>query len=531
VKPRVLVAGAAALVLVVGAVTWVRVRSDAGDHVGAPPGTSVTTGTAPATIPATTTTALTGSRHNVMVVMLDDATYEAIRVMKNVKSMLAEQGTTFSRFYTTTPNCCPSRGGFYLGQYPHNSGVRDNIPPLGGASSFVPHEDESIGVWMQRAGYYTAQIGKYLNGYGNAAKPDEWKGGIKPQPGWDHWFVGIDPTTYQYYDYRISDDGIERAWGHLPQDYQTDVTGAETVDTIKDAAATKKPWFITWSPMSPHVATKEETPAPGATGTGFVAVAADKYKGTFANEPLPSSPSMLFGPAGPASADVRGKPGFVQTRVTEFPAPEPLMRQAYQAELEALQSVDEWVGNIYRTIEQLGQLENTDIFFWSDNGLFHGEHGLVQKGLLYEEAAHVPLIVRGPGFPAGKTADQLTLNIDLTPTILSIAGATAPTPLDGRNLAPVANDSNAARDRAILLEYWYSYTRMTTSAIRVDNWSYFEWSTGERELYDLASDPYQITNLASDPNKADVIRRLQPRLAALAACKGATCEDADASRS
>jgi arylsulfatase A-like enzyme len=542
VNARVLAAGAAVLVLLAGALTWARVHSDSSDAID---GGAGTTTTAPGTtIPTTTTTALAGARHNIVVVMVDDATYEEIRVMKNVKAMLAAEGTSFSNFYTTTPNCCPSRGGFYLGQYPHNSGVKDNIPPLGGANAFVPHENESLGVWMQRAGYYTAQIGKYLNGYGNPEKPDDWKGGIKPQPGWDHWFVDIDPTTYEYYDYKISDDGIERAWGHQPQDYQTDVTGAEAVKTIKTAAATKKPWFIAWTPMSPHVATREgketnsaatlpgspTTSAPGPDEKPLVAVAADKYKGMFASEPLPKSPSMVFGPGAVNTPDLQGKPTYVKTRVTEFPAPEALMREAYQIELEALQSIDEWVGNIYRTLQELGQLDNTEIIFWSDNGLFHGEHNLVQKGLLYEEAAHIPLIIRGPGFPAGKTADQLTLNIDLTPTILSIAGATAGTPLDGRNLAPVANDPTAARDRAILLEYWYSYTRITTNAVRFGPWSYIEWSTGELELYDLKTDPYQMTNLSTDPSKAKVMAELRARLAALATCKGATCEDSDLSR-
>jgi N-acetylglucosamine-6-sulfatase len=526
VKVRLVLAGAVVLVLVIGLVTWARLASEPSAELGGPS----TSGTAGTTIPATTTTALAGSRHNILVVMVDDATAEEIRVMKNVKELLAAQGTTFANFYTTTPNCCPSRGGYYLGQYPHNTGVRDNIPPLGGANAFIPHENESLGVWMQRAGYYTAQIGKYLNGWGNPEKPDDWKGGIKPQPGWDHWFVGIDPTTYSYYDYKISDDGIERAWGHLPTDYQTDITGAEAVKTVKEAAATKKPWFVSWTPMSPHVAGKESTTVPGEVPSGFEPIPADKYRGAFANEPLPKTPSQVFGPAAAESADVQGKPEYVRTRVKDKPAGEAAMTHAYQAELEALQSVDEWVGNLYRTLQETGQLDNTDIIFWSDNGLFHGEHGLIQKGLLYEEAAHIPLIIRGPGFPAGKQADQLTLNIDLTPTILSIANAASPTPLDGRNLAPLANDASAARNRAILLEYWYSYTKLTTMGIRSGSWAFLEWSTGELELYDLKTDPHEMHNLASEPSKALVIAELRPRLLALATCKGPTCEDSDASR-
>lgn len=519
------------LALIVALVMVVAGCSSTADTTPPPGSTGSDRATTPPTASTTTATSvpLAGSRHNVMVVLVDDATYEEIRVMQHVQKLAAE-GTSFSRFYTTTPNCCPSRGGFYLGQYPHNTGIRDNIPPLGGANSFVPHANESIGVWMQRAGYYTAQIGKYLNGWGNAAKPDEWQGGITPEPGWDHWFVDIDPTTYQYYDYKISNDGNEQTYGHTPAEYQTDVTGAEAVKTIKTAAATKKPWFITWSPMSPHIAGKESANGPNEHITSLAPVPADTYKGRFANEPLPKTPSMVYGPDGVNTPDLQGKPAYIRTRVSEIPANERTMTEAYRAELEALQSVDDWVGTIYQTLHDLGQLDSTEIVFWSDNGLFHGEHDLIQKGLLYEEAAHIPLVVRGPGFPAGKVADQLTLNIDLTPTILSIAGAKAPSPLDGRNLTAVAEDPKAAADRAILLEYWYSFTHMTTTAVRYQNWVLMVWSTGELELYDLASDPYEMHNLATDPARNPQLSKLRSKLTALEHCTGASCEDSDASR-
>jgi N-acetylglucosamine-6-sulfatase len=290
-----------------------------------------------------------GNQPNVLVVMVDDATYEEIRVMQNVNSLLRAQGTSFSHFYTTSPNCCPSRGGYYTGQFPHNTGVRDNIPPLGGAQSFVSHQNEALGVWMQRAGYYTAQIGKYLNGWGSSDPADKWTGGIAPQPGWDHWFAGIDPTTYYYYGYHISDDGKERTYGNRPEDYQTDVTGQEALNTIKTGQSSGKPWFITWSPMSPHIANKESTTHAGEKPSGLLPVAADRHKGMFKNEPLPKSPSLAFGLDALATSDLAGKPQYVRDRIKNQPVTEQLMKQAYNTELEALQSVDEWVGKLYKT--------------------------------------------------------------------------------------------------------------------------------------------------------------------------------------
>jgi N-acetylglucosamine-6-sulfatase len=467
---------------------------------------------------------------NVLVVMTDDQTLEEMRVLHNVTTLLGAQGTTFSDFYTTTPNCCPSRSGFYTGQYPHNTKVRDNIPPLGGANSFVPRERDSIGVWMQQAGYYTAQIGKFLNGWGNPEKPDEWTGGIAPLPGWDHWFVDIDPSTYGYYGYRVSVDGTERDYGSAPADYQTDVTGRETVDTIKRATDTGKPWFIAWTPMSPHVQGKESITAEGQV-PGGIAVAADKYRDTFKDEAFPPGPSLAFGPAAAATADVKAKPGYIRKRVADHAPGQPEMRSAYQKELEALQSIDEWVGNIYRTLQDLHQLDNTEIIFWSDNGLFHGQHGLTQKNALYEEAVHVPLIIRGPGFPAGTVADQLTLNIDLAPTILALAGATASVAMDGRDLAPLARNPNVAKDRAILLEDWYSYSTTAVQGVRVGQWAYLTWSTGEDELYNLKTDPYQMKNVADDPGERQTVDQLRRDLDGLRSCVGSACEITASGRS
>ncbi|MFK8812411.1 hypothetical protein SL626_23530, partial [Escherichia coli] len=92
----------------------------------------------------------------------------------------------------------------------------------------------------------------YLNGWGQQEPPERWTGGIEPPPGWDHWFGLIDPSTYQFYGYRVSDDGRERTFGTKPEDYQTDVFGAEVERTIERAAGTGKPWFVMWTPVAPH---------------------------------------------------------------------------------------------------------------------------------------------------------------------------------------------------------------------------------------------------------------------------------------
>ena len=471
------------------------------------------------------TTALGGGPTNVVVVMTDDQTLESLRVMSNVNNLLVAEGTTFSNYYVSTPNCCPSRAAYYRGQYPHNNGVKDNLPPLGGSAVFRAVEDETVAVWMQRAGYYTMHAGKYLNGWGYAEEDSD---DISPPPGWSHWFGTIDPSTYQYYNYSVSVDGTRVDYGNSEADYQTDVLGAEVVSSIDTAIAADQPFFISFTPLAPHAGRRETSAEQGADN--FTAVGAPRHEGAFAETGLPAVPSQVFGADALASPDVLAKSDMVMQRLTSAngPATIPFETDRYQKELESLLAVDEWVGEIYTTLDEAGVLDDTLFIFTSDNGLFHGEHGLTDKGFLYEEAVHVPLVIRGPGFPAGEVRNQPVLNVDLAPTILEAAGAPAAIDLDGVPLQDYAADPEAGANRGILLETWFTYSAKESAAIRVGPWSYIEWYDGgqrtARELYELGGDPYQITNQAENPEYASVVSDLSARLAELRTCAGDTCE-------
>jgi arylsulfatase A-like enzyme len=483
----VIAVAAAAVVLIGGVVTW-KVRADA--------------------------------RPNIIVIMTDDQTFESLRVMANVNGLLVSTGTTFSHYYVATPNCCPSRAEFFTGRYAHNNGVKDNLPPLGGAKAFEAVKAETLPVWLQRSGYYTAHIGKYLNGWGNEKESSS---DISPPPGWDHWFAGIDPWTYQYYNFQVSNDGNAVEYGDTPDQYQTDVFGYEVLYSIHQAVERDQPFFVSFAPLAPHVGRKEA--GPGDFPDSIMAVPAPRHDGMFAAEPLPPAPSRVFGGPPANSSDLAGKPKFVRDRASNpWSFPERSNIEAtYRKHLESLLAVDEWVGHIWTELDRLGVLDDTVIVFTSDNGLFFGEHGLQEKGLLYEEATHVPLIISGPGFPENVTAEQLAVNVDLAPTILGLANASAPIELDGLDLRKLAGDPAYGTQRAILLEQWYTYTGVSTQAVRAGDWSYIEWSTGERELYDLASDPFQMTNLSGEAAHKPTIDQLAARLAALRACRGPSC--------
>lgn len=451
-------------------------------------------------------------RPNVLVVMTDDQTLESLRVMPNVNRQLAGEGTTFASYYVSFANCCPSRATYLTGQYSHNNGVEDNLPPLGGVGKL--RDDETLPVWLQRAGYWTASVGKYLNGWGA-------DGDISPPPGWNRWFGLIDPTTYQYYDYAVSVDGERRQYGRAAEDYQTDVLGAEVVSSIRARAGQDQPWFLSFTPLAPH-AEKPET-----SSTDQAESDDGQFRWAFP-KPAPRHERSLVAkaPRGPAfDAANTGKPPALAARPPLSDGLVKLVDQGYQLELETLQAVDDWVGRIVDALRETGQLDDTVVLFTSDNGFFHGEHRLsFVKYFPYEPAVHVPLIIRGGPFGKAKRVEQVAVNADLAPTILALAGATPGLEPDGRDLAPLAADPKVGADRGVLLENKSKGGQNHSEAIHTGRYVYIETDGGAfEELYDLDKDPAQLTNLAGDPAVASLQAELARRLEALRTCRGASC--------
>ncbi len=449
-------------------------------------------------------TAASPSRPNILVIMSDDQRLDDMWVLTRTQALLGAHGTTFSNDYVTTPLCCPSRATLLTGQYAHNNDVLDNGPPNGGYGR-LDHTN-TLPVWLQSAGYYTAHLGKYLNFYGVTTPP-------AVPPGWSRWFGLVDPSTYQMYGYTVDDDGRLVTYGDKPADYQTDVLAAKAEEVIRDRAGTGQPFFMTVTPLAPHLE--------GGDGAGTEATVrpAPRHQGRLHRARLPHKASFN-------EADVLDKPSYIQERPRFIPKRWKEILRIHRARLASLLAVDELVERLVGALQETGQLENTVIIFTSDNGFFLGEHRLPDgKYYPYEEATHVPLLIRGGGFPAGATARQIVGNIDLAPTILALAGAHAGRVEDGRSLLPLARDPGLEKDRALLLE-GFSHGRrakLPYAAIRTGRWVYVEYDSGERELYDLQTDPQQLDSRDGDPQLAEVRATLAARLAKLRHCSGATC--------
>jgi arylsulfatase A-like enzyme len=204
------------------------------------------------------------------------------------------------------------------------------------------------------------------------------------------------------------------------------------------------------------------------------------------------------------------------------------MTRRFHARIEALQAVDDLVERVVHTLSTTGELENTLIVFTSDNGFLLGQHRAIGKTWVYEESIRVPLLFRGGGFPAGKTASQLVANIDLAPTIVKVTGISAGHTMDGRSLLPLAQESARGRGRRLLIS-GVSHLPETSpgplnfKAVRTERYLWVEYESTQRELYDLQADPYQLTSRHADPALASTRSTLASQLAALRTCRGSAC--------
>jgi len=437
---------------------------------------------------------------NVVVVLTDDMRADELAALPHVRRLIGDQGVTFSTAYAVDPVCCPSRVSLLTGQYAHSSGVEDNVFPRGGFEAF--DDRSSLATWLDRAGYTTGYVGKYLNQYGNSAPR-------YVPPGWDVWKAPV-RGVYAYRDpavYNINGDLEE-----LPG-YQTDTVTSLATGFIRAHAS--EPMFLHVSYVAPHEATIN-----GRLGRPPVPARRHQHAFDGALPPLDDP--------GYDEPDVTDKPPEV--RLPRMTAPQ-LARTRVFAEnrLESLLAVDEGVAAIVRSLRTLGLLDTTTIVFTSDNGLMLGEHRYVtEKKLVYEPSSRIPLLVRAPGVPSGVTRRHVVGLHDLAPTLLALTGADAPGrfTIDGRNLVPLMRDrSGTGTGRDLLIESldkdstWHSYDAIRTTSGHV----YVEYARGGIELYDLATDPSQVDNLAGLPGHAGLQQRLARRLAAVRDCAGPDC--------
>jgi arylsulfatase A-like enzyme len=429
-----------------------------------------------------------------------------LAVMPAAQALLVKQGTTFTNCITPDALCAPARASLLRGQYPRNHQVWrgrgfDGFYALG-------HEESTIATWLQDAGYRTGLIGKYLNAYPAGGIP----AGAKPShipPGWDEW---VGTTDDGYYRFDVNENGESKAFRKHQNQYSTDYFASKAATFITQAQATGQPFFLYLAPLAPH----------------GPAEPADRHVGTFAGTPAPRSPSFN-------EADVTDKPSVVQMRPEMGASEIAAVDERYPRALETLQAVDEMITALVDQLRDAGTLEQTYIVLSADNGYHYGEHRIaLEKSSPYEESIRVPLVVRGPGVLAGRTIPALASLVDLAPTFAAWGDAVVPDFVDGRSLAPLLDDNSSPTPwrHSVLIDHDANgdsskLDPATFRALRTVDRLYAEYITGERELYDLVNDPYQLENQADDADPA-FIQTLSARLAAMTTCSGETCRAIEA---
>jgi arylsulfatase A-like enzyme len=446
---------------------------------------------------------------NIVFILTDDMRKDDLQYMPKTIELLQSRGMTFQNAFVSNSLCCPSRATIMRGQYSHNNGVWSNKPTSNASTSggwqtykSVGDEKDNVATRLDEAGYRTALIGKYLNGYKNTTHIPK---------GWDRWFATENPGLF---DYDVNDNGTIRHYGTSDSAYKTDVLRRKTAKFITNSAP-GGPFFAYVATVAPHApatpATRDEHTYDGIQG--------------------PRLPSF--------NEDVSDKPPWIGKLPSLTPANIAAIDDRHERRVESLQAVDDLVGSVVRKLRKTGALGNTYVFFTSDNGYHHGEHRVSSgKWRPYEEDIHMPLLVRGPGVAAGSTTAKLTLNTDYLPTFTALAGARRPPYVDGRSLKPVLSGNATSWRNSILLEAPASDTgRPAYRGIRTVSTStsteskYVEYAGGARELYRLDSDPYELTNrynATSSPASGLVSRLKKLRTCATdATAPAVTCQVAE----
>jgi N-acetylglucosamine-6-sulfatase len=284
----------------------------------------------------------------------------------------------------------------------------------------------------------------------------------------------------------------------------------KAVDLVNRRAPKAQPFFLWLTYTAPHPGGPDMNPNPPFDCQG-AAKPAPRHAHALDSEPLPRPPNFNEADVSDKPAAIRNLPLLDTDQVADI-------RRKYRCGLESLLSVDEGVKKVVDALKAKGELSNTLIVYTSDNGFFNGQHRIPGgKTRVYEESIRVPLQMRGPGIPRGETVSDLAINADLAPTIVDVANANAGLLMDGRSLIPVARNPGIESGRELLIE------EPTFEAIRTERYKYVEYNTGEKELYDLQSDPFELRNRHGAPAYASVEAQLATRLHKLQNCAGASC--------
>jgi N-acetylglucosamine-6-sulfatase len=402
-------------------------------------------------------------RPNFLIIISDDQRYDTMQFMPETQELIFDQGVAFSHAYITTPLCCPSRSSMLTGMYAHKHGVLENNLEL---------KLDTVVNALHKNGYYTGLVGKYLN---------SWDG--DPRPEFDYW-VSYARGETRYNNPNLNVNG---KWIRHQGQYVTYALGNYAQEFITQAAKKNQPYALFIAFNAPH---EPVTPA-------------DEDKGKLKDLPPYRPPSFN-------EADLSGKPQWMQQR--------PLLSDKEIADIDTFRrnqdltmlSLDRTIGKVMGTLSETKTLDNTMVFYISDNGMHYGEHRLDSKNTYYDEAVLVPFAIRYPPLiPKPYIEDRVVANIDIAPTLYELAKILIPKEVDGFPLTGLFDPNKTWRE-GVLLEGWPP--RGVYNAIHTEQYLYAETVDDVTELYDLKLDPYELTNQSENPSYQEIKAHLKDLL-------------------
>ena len=443
---------------------------------------------------------------NFLIILIDDLRYDEFGAGGHPYMLtphidrIAQEGVLFERAFHTTPICSPNRASILTGQYASRHGIIDNV-----ARDLASHRLPNYHLELQRLGFETAHIGKWH--MGNSGMP---------RPGYDTW-VAFDGHG-RLKDPRLNENGVyvER------KGYVTDIMNALAVDFVLKKH--DRPWSLFFAHKAVHPDAEQ-----AADGTFMIDGyrVADRHRSLYRDAVFPRKPNMQ-------SPDevLKSKPAWAEAfTLKKTPQAQALLAAVHSGQQEEIRlraqmmaSVDEGIGMLFEALERTGQLDNTFILFFGDNGYFFGEHGLgPERRFAYEEGIRSPFIARYPRrIKAGARIANLVICQDIAPTLIELAGGRPGAQIQGRSLLPLLAGKRSAWRKSFLVEYWAENAMpwligMTYKCVRTDRHKYIHWVNRGRndeldELYDLERDPYEIVNLIKRRSHAAVRAKLKREL-------------------
>ncbi|MCO8120718.1 sulfatase [Stieleria sp. TO1_6] len=444
------------------------------------------------------------TRPNVVVVLCDDIRWNALSCAghphlktPNIDA-LADEGLYFENMFCTTSLCSPSRATILSGLYAHAHGVTNNFTDYPAGLASFPSQ-------LQQSGYQTAYIGKWHMGESDDT----------PRPGFDYFVTHKGQGAYFDTAFNQNGQGAKVVPG-----YYTTVVTDMAIDWMKQhqQSDASKPFLMMIGQKAPHSFYFPEPKYEHVFDEVEVNYPHSSFQLDDKPEWITERLSTWHGIYGPIFDWRKEFPNDKASGVVDFSR----MVRAYWG---TILSVDDSVGRLVDYLKQIGQFDNTMFVFMGDNGLLEGEHGMVDKRTAHEASVRVPMIIRYPAWTKQSgplRIKQQVLTTDVAPTILDAAGATALENIHGHSIKPLI--SGDAGDWRTEWLYSYNYEKQfpytpNVRCVRGDRFKYTRYPHGDgtpdqhmAELYDIANDPEESTNLIDHPEYQDTVAEMQQRL-------------------